>query len=116
VPWIRLLVAGHSPDRPVFNPTSLHIEFVVDRGALGHDMLRVLLFSHVIIIKPVLHAYSFTTDAIRSQKLIALLNNAIQSSLSTSVYRSESRKLVADCKDSGRCGWCSILRTEQEFV
>lgn len=115
MPWIRLLVAGHSPDRPVFNPT-LHTGFFVDRVALGQDMLRVLLFSRVVIIKPVLHARSFTTDATRSQQLIALLNNAIQGSLATSVYRSESRKLVVNCEVSGKCGWCPILRTAQELV
>ena len=90
--------------------------FVVDRVALGQDMLRVLLFSRVIIIKPVIHAHSFTTDATRSQQLVALLNNAIQGSLATSVYRSESRKLVVNCKVSGKWGWCPILRTAQEFV
>jgi hypothetical protein len=45
---------------------AFHMGFVVDRVALGQDMLLVLLISHVIIIKPVLHAHSFTTDAIRS--------------------------------------------------
>lgn len=99
----------------MFNPT-FHMGFLVDRVALGQDMLRVLLFSLVIIIKLVLHAHSFTTDAIRSQQMIALLNNAIQGSLATSVYRSESRKLMVNCKVSGKWGWCPILWTAQEFV
>lgn len=115
MPWIRLLVAGYFPDRPVFNSTTFHTGFVVDRVALKQDMLRVLLYSHVII-KTVLHAHSFTTDAMRSQQLIELLNNAIQGSLATSVYRSESRKLVVNCKVSGRWGWCPLVRTAQEFV
>jgi len=72
-------------------------------------MLRVLLFSRVIIIKPVVHAHSFTTDATRSQQLRALLNNAIQSSLATSVYRFESRKLVVNCKVSGKWGVVSYF-------
>ena len=111
MPWIRLLVAGHSPDRPVFNLTTFHMGFEEDRVALGQDMLRVLLFSRVIITKPVLHAHSFTTDAIRSQQLITLLNNAIQGSLATSVYRSKIRKLVVNCKVTGR--WGGVLHYGQ---
>ena len=88
----------------MFNPTTFRIGFVVDRAALGQDILRIFQFPRVIIITTVLHARSFNTDAIRSKQLIALLNNAIQGSLATSVYRSESRKLVVNCKVSGRWG------------
>jgi hypothetical protein len=94
----------------MFNPATYHTGFVVDRVALEQDMLRVLLFSRVVI-KTVLHAHSLTTDAIRFQQLIALLNNAIQGSLATSVYRSDSRKLVVNCNVSGRCGCCPTVRT-----
>jgi hypothetical protein len=99
----------------VFNPATYHMGFVVDRVALGQDMLRVLLF-HRVVIKTVLHAHSVTTDAIRFHQLRALLNDAIQGSLATSVYRSESRKLVVNCKVSGRWGCCPTVRTAQEFV
>lgn len=57
--------------------------FVVDRAALGQGMLRVFLFSSVIVIKRVLHAHWFTTDAILPQQLTALLSNVIQGSLAT---------------------------------
>jgi hypothetical protein len=36
VPWLRLLVAGLSSQRPRFAPGSIRIRFVVDKVALGH--------------------------------------------------------------------------------
>jgi hypothetical protein len=47
--------AGLSPRRPGFDPGSVHVGFVVDRLSLGHVFPRVLLFSHVNFIPPVLH-------------------------------------------------------------
>jgi hypothetical protein len=35
VPWLRRLVAGLSPRMPGFDPGSVHVEFVVDKVALG---------------------------------------------------------------------------------
>jgi hypothetical protein len=35
VPWLRRLVAGLSPQRPGFEPWSVHVGFVVDKVALG---------------------------------------------------------------------------------
>jgi hypothetical protein len=49
VPWLRLLVAGLSPQRPGFAPRSIHVGFVVDRVALGQVFLQVLRFSPVNI-------------------------------------------------------------------
>jgi hypothetical protein len=46
VPWLRRLVAGLSVRRP----GSVHVEFVVDKVALGQVFLRVLRFSPVNII------------------------------------------------------------------
>jgi hypothetical protein len=37
VPWLRLLVAGLSLQRPVFDLGSVHVEFVVDKVALGPE-------------------------------------------------------------------------------
>jgi hypothetical protein len=34
VPWLRSLVAGLSPQRPGFEPRSIHVGFVVDEVAL----------------------------------------------------------------------------------
>jgi hypothetical protein len=45
VPWLRRLVAGLSPRRPGLASGSVHVEFVVDKVALGHVFLRVLQFS-----------------------------------------------------------------------
>jgi hypothetical protein len=45
----QALVAGLSPRRPVFAPGSIHVEFVVDKVALGQVFLRVLRFSPVNI-------------------------------------------------------------------
>jgi hypothetical protein len=55
VPWLRRLVAGLSPRRPGFDPLSVHVVFVVDKVALGQAFLRVLRFSPVNFIPPVLH-------------------------------------------------------------
>jgi hypothetical protein len=55
VPWLRRLVAGFSPRRSGFDPGSVHVEFVVDKVALGQVFLRVLRFSPVNFIPPVFH-------------------------------------------------------------
>jgi hypothetical protein len=55
VPWFRRLAAGLSPRRPGFDPGSVHVGFVVDKMALGQVYLRVLRFSPVNFIPPVLH-------------------------------------------------------------
>jgi hypothetical protein len=52
VPWLRSLVAGLTPRRPGFALGSIHVEFVVDKVALGQVFLRVLRFSSVNIIPP----------------------------------------------------------------
>jgi hypothetical protein len=54
MPWLRSLVAGLSPRRPGFAPGSIHVGFVVDKMALGQVFLRVLRFSPVNIIPPLL--------------------------------------------------------------
>jgi hypothetical protein len=51
---LRRLVAGLSPRKPGFDPGSVHAEFVVDKVALGQVFLRVLRFSFVSFIPPVL--------------------------------------------------------------
>jgi hypothetical protein len=53
--WCWWLVAGLSPRRLGFDPGSVHVIFVVDRVALDQVFLRVLRFSPVSIILPVLH-------------------------------------------------------------
>jgi hypothetical protein len=55
VPWLRPLAAGLPPQRPGFDPRSVHVGFVVDKVALGQGFLRVLRFSPVNFIPPVLH-------------------------------------------------------------
>jgi hypothetical protein len=55
VPWLRRLVAGLPPRRPVFNPGSVHVGFVVDKVALAQVFPRVLRFSPVNFIPPELH-------------------------------------------------------------
>ena len=55
VPWLRRLVAGLPPRMPGFDPGSVHVEFVVDKVALGQVFLRVLRFSPVNFIPPVFH-------------------------------------------------------------
>jgi hypothetical protein len=55
VPWIRRLVAGLSPWSAGFQPGSVHVGFVVGKLALRQVFLRVLGFSPVNCIPPVLH-------------------------------------------------------------
>ena len=55
VPWLRRLVAGLSPRRSGFDPDSVHVGFVVDKVTLGQVFPRVLRFSSVNFIPPVLH-------------------------------------------------------------
>jgi hypothetical protein len=60
MPRFRSLDAGISPGRPGFNPRPLHVEFVVDKVALGPDFLRVCRFSPASRILPVLSTHSFS--------------------------------------------------------
>jgi hypothetical protein len=39
--WLRRLLPDLSPRRPGFAPRPVHVEFVVDKGALGQVFLRV---------------------------------------------------------------------------
>jgi hypothetical protein len=55
IQWLRQLVAGLSLQRAGFDPGSFHVGFVVDKVALGQVFLRVLQFSLVNFIPPVLH-------------------------------------------------------------
>jgi hypothetical protein len=59
VPWFRQLVAGLSLIRASFNLRHVCVEFVVDKVALGHVFLRVIQFSPVRIVPPILHTRSF---------------------------------------------------------
>jgi hypothetical protein len=53
-----------SPKRRGFNPRPVNVIFVVDDVEQGQVFLRIHRFCHVSIIPPMLHAYSFITDAI----------------------------------------------------
>jgi hypothetical protein len=55
VPRFRRLVAGLSPRRPGFDPSSVHVGFVVGKVALEQVFPRVLRCSLVSFIPPVLH-------------------------------------------------------------
>jgi hypothetical protein len=55
MPWLRRLVASLSPRSPGLDPGSVHVGFVVDEVALGQVFPRVLRFSPVNFIPPVLH-------------------------------------------------------------
>jgi hypothetical protein len=55
MPWLRRLVAGLPPRRPGFDPGSVHVGFLVDIVPLGQVFPRVLRFSPVSFIPPVLH-------------------------------------------------------------
>jgi hypothetical protein len=58
--------------RLVFDPRPFHVEFVVDKGAMGQVFLRVLELSLLSIIA--LNFNNFITDAINPSKPRASLN------------------------------------------
>jgi hypothetical protein len=49
VPWVRSSVAGLSLRRPGFASGSIHVEFMMDKAALGQVFVQVLRFSPVNI-------------------------------------------------------------------
>ena len=57
MPWLRRLVAGVWPRRNGFDPSSVHVRFVVDKLTPERVFVLVLRFSPVIIIPPMTHAY-----------------------------------------------------------
>jgi hypothetical protein len=57
VPWLRRLAAGLPALSPGFDPGSVHVGFVVDKVAMGQVFPRVLRFSPVNFIPPVLHYF-----------------------------------------------------------
>jgi hypothetical protein len=60
MPWLRLLVAGLSPQRPEFAPGSVHVGFVMDTVALGQAFLLIIQFPP--------HQY-YSTMAVRTHVL-----------------------------------------------
>jgi hypothetical protein len=59
LPQLKRSVAGFSPRRPGFAPSSVHVEFVVDTVALNQVFLRVLRFYPVSMIPPLLHIHPY---------------------------------------------------------
>jgi hypothetical protein len=59
--------AGHSPQRPGFNPGPVRVGFVVDSVALEWFCHRALLFSPISVILPMLNTdiHSSITDAVQ---------------------------------------------------
>jgi hypothetical protein len=51
--------SSFSPRRSGFAPGSVHMNFVVDKVALGQVLFRVLRFSPVNVIPPLLHIHSY---------------------------------------------------------
>lgn len=73
VPSLRWLVASLSQWRPGFNPSQVHVGFVVEKVALGQVFLQALQFSPVSINPSVLHAYSLICH-----QLTVPLNNTLR--------------------------------------
>jgi hypothetical protein len=64
VPWLRRLFHGLSQRRPLFDPRSAHVRFVVEKRALGQVSLRVLVLSPVSIISPLCASVSSTASIV----------------------------------------------------
>jgi len=63
MPWLRWLVARLVSWRPGFNPRPVHVEFVIDRVALGQVFLSAS-FSDVCIIPSMVDIHSSVIDII----------------------------------------------------
>jgi hypothetical protein len=74
MPWLRWLVACLMTWRPGFNRRPVHMEFVIDRVALGQVLLSAL-FSDVCIIPSIVDINSSVIDIIQLQKLLMILSN-----------------------------------------
>jgi hypothetical protein len=57
VPLLRRVVVYFSPQRPVFDSRTNHVDFLVDKMALGPGFLRVLRFLLPILIPAMLHTH-----------------------------------------------------------
>ena len=57
MPWLRRLVAGPSSWRPEFNPSSVHVIFVMDKVAMRQVFLRVLHCSPLYTISSFLQLH-----------------------------------------------------------
>jgi hypothetical protein len=71
VPLLRRLAAGLPPRRPGFDPGSVDVGFVVDKVALGQVFPRVLRFSPVNFVPPVLNYYE------KTKKIIIIIINVL---------------------------------------
>jgi hypothetical protein len=57
-PWLRELVASLSSWKAGFSSSPINVGFLVTKVALGQLLLKVLPFSPICIILPMLHFYS----------------------------------------------------------
>jgi len=58
LPWLRQSVAGFSQRGPEFNPTAVHVGYVLDKVAVGRVFLPGFQISPVNIISPMFHIHS----------------------------------------------------------
>jgi len=57
VPWLRWSVTGLSPRSIAFDPRSVHVRFVMDKGSLWQVSFPLLRISPVSIIPPMLRTH-----------------------------------------------------------
>lgn len=57
MPWLRPCVTGLSTRRDGFDPRSVGVRFAVDKVAISHVSLPVLIFVPVSVIPPMLHSH-----------------------------------------------------------
>ena len=105
-PWLRRSVAGLPPRRARFDPSSVHVRFVVENMALGQDFLPVLQFSPVSTIPPILHTHSCTIDA--THNLSKLLRKVQKRRL--------VRETVCVCGEGGGLEACQDQRLRAPHV
>jgi hypothetical protein len=71
VPWLRRLVAGFPPRRPVFDPKSGHMGFVVDNAALGQVFSEYFGFPCQFSFHRLLHIHHLSSGAGTIGQLVA---------------------------------------------
>jgi hypothetical protein len=66
MPWLKMFLALQSPQRLRLFPGQVHGEFLVYKMENEEDIFRVLLFSLVHIVQPIIDTHLNTTLDIRT--------------------------------------------------
>ena len=92
----RCTVVGLPPQRPGFDPESIHLEFVVREEALGQFPLWVLRISPVSIFPPLLYSHFHHNSTLIRRRSNRKLRN--YKAMLYRIYGIVRQKLLSHCK------------------